>query len=84
MGLSLKRSIDVPWDGDFSKLTDDRLKRVIQQLEAAMSGALWMYSQPIAIKVTQELQADSDILEYFCTEDEKDRRPTVAKQITQP
>jgi len=43
-----------------------------------------MYSRPIAIKVTQELQADSDILEYFCSEDEKDRRHTSANQITQP
>ena len=32
-----------------------------------------MYTRPFTIKVTQLLLADSDILEYFCTEDEKDR-----------
>jgi hypothetical protein len=32
-----------------------------------------IYTQPITIKVTQDLLADSDILEYFCNENEKDR-----------
>jgi hypothetical protein len=32
-----------------------------------------MYTKPFTIKVTHELQADTDILEYFCNENEKDR-----------
>jgi len=32
-----------------------------------------MYTKPFTIKVTHVLQADSDILEYFCAENEKDR-----------
>jgi hypothetical protein len=32
-----------------------------------------MYTRPFTIKVTHLLQADSDILEYFCAENEKDR-----------
>jgi hypothetical protein len=32
-----------------------------------------MYTKPFTIKVTHLLQADSDILEYFCPENEKDR-----------
>jgi hypothetical protein len=31
-----------------------------------------MYTRPFTIKVTFELQADSDIFEYFCDENEKD------------
>lgn len=32
-----------------------------------------MYTKPFTISVTHELQADTDILEYFCNENEKDR-----------
>jgi len=32
-----------------------------------------MYTKPFTIKVTHELQADSDIFESFCNENEKDR-----------
>jgi hypothetical protein len=32
-----------------------------------------MYSKPFSIKFTQRLLADSDILEFFCNENEKDR-----------
>jgi len=32
-----------------------------------------MYTRPFTIKVTYLLEADSDILEYFCAENEKDR-----------
>jgi hypothetical protein len=32
-----------------------------------------MYSRPFSIKFTQRLLADSDVLEYFCNENEKDR-----------
>ena len=32
-----------------------------------------MYTKPFTIKVTHLLQADTDILEYFCNENEKDR-----------
>jgi len=32
-----------------------------------------MYSKPIAFKVTELLMPDSDIFEYFCNENEKDR-----------
>jgi hypothetical protein len=30
------------------------------------------YTKPFTIKVTHELQPDTDILEYFCNENEKD------------
>jgi hypothetical protein len=32
-----------------------------------------MYTKPFAIKVTHQLLPDSDILEYFCAENERDR-----------
>ena len=32
-----------------------------------------MYTRPFTIKVIQLLQPDTDILEYFCTENERDR-----------
>jgi hypothetical protein len=32
-----------------------------------------MYTRPFSIKVTHLLQPDTDILEYFCNENEKDR-----------
>ena len=38
-----------------------------------------MYTRPFAIKVTQELLADSDILEFFCNENEKDRAHAARK-----
>jgi hypothetical protein len=39
-----------------------------------------LYTRPFSIKVTHELQADTDILEYVCTEDDKDRRPRDRRQ----
>ena len=32
-----------------------------------------MYTKPFTVKVTHLFQADTDILEYFCNENEKDR-----------
>jgi len=32
-----------------------------------------MYTKPFTVNVTHLLQADSDILEYVCNENEKDR-----------
>jgi hypothetical protein len=32
-----------------------------------------IYSRPFTIKVTHELQPDTDVLEYFCNENEKDQ-----------
>jgi hypothetical protein len=32
------------------------------------------YTRPFSVKVTHELQADDDILEYFCNENEQDRK----------
>jgi hypothetical protein len=32
-----------------------------------------VYTRPFTIKVTYELQPDTDVLEYFCNENEKDR-----------
>jgi hypothetical protein len=32
-----------------------------------------MYTKPVTFKVTQRLMPDSDILELFCNENEKDR-----------
>lgn len=33
-----------------------------------------LYTRPFTVKVTHELHADSDILEYICAENEKDSR----------
>jgi hypothetical protein len=38
-----------------------------------------MYTKPFSIKFTQRLLADSDILEFFCNENEKDRVHAAAK-----
>ena len=38
-----------------------------------------IYTKPFTIKFTQELQADSDIFETFCNENEKDRAHSVQK-----
>jgi hypothetical protein len=38
-----------------------------------------MYTRPFTIKVTYELQADSDIFEYFCDENEKDSAHATTK-----
>ena len=34
------------------------------------------YTRPFSVKVTHELQADDDILEDFCNENEQDRKRT--------
>lgn len=39
-----------------------------------------MYTRPFTIKVTQLLQPDTDILEYFCTENERDRQHSSAAE----
>ncbi len=39
-----------------------------------------MYTRAFTIKVTYLLQPNSDILEYFCTEDEKDRSHSTARE----
>ncbi len=38
-----------------------------------------MYTKPFTIKITNELWADSDIFEFFCNENEKDRAHMDAK-----
>jgi hypothetical protein len=38
-----------------------------------------MYTKPFTIKFTKRLLADSDILEFFCAENEKDRTHTTPK-----
>jgi hypothetical protein len=38
-----------------------------------------MYTKPFSIKFTEELQADTDIFETFCNENEKDRAHTPQK-----
>ncbi len=38
-----------------------------------------LYTKPFTIKFTEELQADSDIFETFCNENEKDRAHSVQK-----
>jgi hypothetical protein len=39
-----------------------------------------VYTQPFTIKITHLLQADTDILEYFCNENEKDQTHLTAGQ----
>ena len=36
LGMFVERSMDVPWDGDFQKLTDDQLPPVVEQLKKAL------------------------------------------------
>jgi hypothetical protein len=38
-----------------------------------------MYTKPFTVKVTHLLQTDTDILEYVCAENEKDRRHMPSK-----
>ena len=47
-------------------------------VEMTFDGAR-MYTKPFAVKFTEELEADSDILETFCNENEKDRAHSVHK-----
>ena len=42
-------------------------------IEITVNDPTW-YTRPFTVKVTHELQADDDILEYFCNENEQDRR----------
>ena len=42
-------------------------------IEVTIDDPTW-YTKPFTVKVTHELQADDDILEYFCNENEQDRR----------
>jgi hypothetical protein len=42
-------------------------------VEITIDDRMW-YTRPFTIKVTHLLQADTDILEYFCNENEKDRQ----------
>ena len=42
-------------------------------IEVTVNDPTW-YTRPFTVKVTHELQADDDILEYFCNENEQDRR----------
>lgn len=42
-------------------------------VETTIDDPTW-YTKPFTVKVTHVLQADTDILEYFCTENELDRR----------
>ena len=42
-------------------------------IEITVTDPTW-YTRPFTVKVTHELQADDDILEYFCNENEQDRR----------
>jgi hypothetical protein len=49
-------------------------RRDFGHLEVAMTfDDPKMYTRPFTIKFTQDLLPDSDILEYFCNENEKDR-----------
>ena len=41
-----------------------------------------MYTKPFTIKFTEELEADSDISETFCKENETDRAHSVLKEAT--
>ena len=42
-------------------------------VEITIDDRTW-YTKPFTVKVTHLLQADTDILEYFCNENEKDRQ----------
>jgi hypothetical protein len=43
------------------------------EVEITVNDPTW-YTKPFTIKVTHLLQADTDILEYFCNENEKDHQ----------
>jgi hypothetical protein len=42
-------------------------------IEITIDDPMW-YTKPFTVKVTHLLQPDTDILEYFCNENEQDRR----------
>lgn len=45
----------------------------LMDVEITVDDPVW-YTRPFTVKVVHELQADSDILEYFCAENEQDRK----------
>jgi hypothetical protein len=55
------------------RITERYHRRDVGHLDAEMTfDDPKMYTKPFTIKVTYELQANSDIFEYFCDENEKD------------
>lgn len=59
------------------RITESYHRRDFGHLDAKMTfDDPKMYTKPFTIKVTYELQANSDIFEYFCDENEKDSAHT--------
>jgi len=58
-----------------ARLTERYRRRDLghMDVEITIDDPTW-YTKPFTVKVTHLLQADTDILEYFCNENELDRR----------
>ena len=58
-----------------AKLTERYRRRDFGRMDIEMTiDDPTYYTRPFTVKVTHELQADDDILEYFCNENELDRK----------
>jgi hypothetical protein len=58
-----------------AKLTERYRRRDFGHMDIEMTiDDSTYYTRPFTVKVTHELQADDDILEYFCNENEQDRK----------
>jgi hypothetical protein len=56
------------------RVTERYHRRDFGQMDVEMTfDDPMMYTKPFAIKFTEELWADSDVFEYFCNENERDR-----------
>ncbi len=78
-GFNDKSSLDIMGHphSEAMRLTERLRRRDFGHIDAEMTfDDPQMYTKPFSIKVTYELQADSDIFEYQCAENEKDRAHT--------
>ena len=76
MGFNNKASLDVLGHprSESMRVTERYRRRDVGHLDVELTfNDPVVYTKPFTIKVTHLLQADTDILEYFCNENEKDQ-----------
>jgi hypothetical protein len=75
-GFNDKTSLDTGWHphSEALRIMERYHRRDFGHIDVEMTfDDPQMYTKPFTIRVTQDLQADADIFEYFCNENEKDR-----------
>ncbi len=76
VGFNDKSVLDLFWHprSEAMRITERYHRRDVRHLDVEMTFEdVKMYTKPFTVKVTHLLQPDSDILEYVCNENEKDR-----------